>query len=225
MERLDEIAVANGLPIRTMMELAGERIIPVFDALDISKDSHVAVVCGKGNKGGDGIVAARYLLKRGHNVTLILVTDDIKPDPEYYLEELHDTGVHIIHFKEKPNETALIVNKADVIVDALIGYHLDGAPRDNFKTLIEEIKVSDAFVISYDVPSGVDATTGECFDPCVRADATLTLALPKKAFQTENGKDKSGKVFLGDIGIPASMYDKIEKGSRPNFPELGVIEL
>lgn len=103
-----------------------------------------------------------------------------------------------------------------MIVDALIGYHLDGPPRGKWRKLIDVMNSSQKKIISYDLPSGASAA-GKCLKSCVKANATLTLALPKKIFKTKQGKKISGKVFLADIGIPSFLYDKIKKNIRPDF--------
>ncbi len=80
-------------------------------------------------------------------------------------------------------------------------------------------------VITYDIPSGVDASTGECLEPCIKAYATLSLALPKHVFDTKNGQAKSGKVYIADIGISDFLYDQIKKNSRPDFMPKGIIKI
>jgi len=79
------------------------------------------------------------------------------------------------------------------------------------------MNVSKKKIIAYDIPSGLDSTTGKCYDPCIKAFATLTLALPKKAFTNNKARSHVGKLFLGDIGIPGFLYDRVKKGSRPYF--------
>ena len=84
MERVDELAVQNGLAIEQMMELAGAHILSIFEKLDIDKDQKTVIVCGKGNKGGDGLSAARHLINHGWDVSVVLVSEDIKPDPMHH---------------------------------------------------------------------------------------------------------------------------------------------
>ncbi|MBI4050310.1 MAG: hypothetical protein HY398_02575 [Candidatus Doudnabacteria bacterium] len=188
MERLDELAVKNGLSVLQMMELAGWHMVSLFELLKIPKKTKIVVVCGKGNKGGDGLSAARHLTNHGYRVSVM------------------------------PRE-------AGVIIDALIGYHLNGAPRGKFREAIEWINNCGKKVVAYDLPSGVDATTGKYFAPCIRAFATLTLALPKRAFLKKEARKKSGRVFLADIGIPEFLYDKIRNSSRPDFTQPGLLEI
>jgi len=213
MERLDKLAVANGLEIRQMMELAGWHMVSLFYKLQISQKEKVLVIVGKGNKGGDGLSAARHLANHGWKVKVLLLDKEITSDSQHHLDLLEKMRFSIELYSPGKNYT----KGSDVIVDSLIGYHLDGPPRGVFKEVIEAINTSQRGVVSYDLPSGVDATTGECFDPCVQAHATLSLAMPKKVFDTPEGKAKSGQIFVADIGIPAFLYDEIAQGSRPPF--------
>lgn len=216
MERLDQIAVEAGLEIRQMMELAGWHMLELLRLLKVEKRSRVVVVCGRGNKGGDGLAAARHLANYGYDVSVVLESTQLKPDPEHHLRLVQQMKIPVsIH--NSPAETSRLLRNADVIVDALIGYHLDGAPRGNFARLIELINSSPAKKIAYDVPSGLDATSGQCLGVCIQADATLTLALPKKAFSTPEGRRYSGKVYLADIGIPKFLYEKAGSLPRPDF--------
>jgi len=214
MERLDRYAVQHGLEIRQMMELAGWHMVSLFERLKIPKSSKVAVVCGRGNKGGDGLSAARHLTNNGWKVSVILLSKSIKPDPKHHLILLKNMKVEIVAYGLRASN---LISKADVLVDALIGYHLEGAPRGVYKKAIEEMNKSKAKIISYDIPSGVDATWGECFMPRIQAAATLSLAMPKKAFLKKDARKLAGRIIVADIGIPAFLYDKIKKGSRPLF--------
>jgi len=217
MEMLDRLAVENGLEIRQMMELAGWHMLSVFRRLKISKQARIAVVVGKGNKGGDGLSATRNLVNGGWNVKAILADKEITPDSEHQLSLLEKMGVSISFYTEDSERTKQAIRESDIIIDALIGYHLEGVPRGVFKELIEMMNESGKRIIAYDLPSGVNATTGECLEPCIQAFATLSLAMPKKVFETEQGRAASGKVFVADIGIPEFLYNQIAQGSRPDF--------
>ncbi|MBT4941658.1 MAG: NAD(P)H-hydrate epimerase [Candidatus Magasanikbacteria bacterium] len=216
MEKLDELAVEHGLEIRQMMELAGWHMVEVFNKLSIGLSDQIVIVVGKGNKGGDGLSAARHLVNHGYkNISIILVSKDIKPDSQHHLDLLVKMDMPIMVYSENQDLAKEKIDSADIIMDSLIGYHLQGEPRGDFAELIEIINNASGKVISYDLPSGVDATTGECQKVCIKADATLTLAMPKKIFNTNSGKESSGQVFALDIGVPEFLYNKIASGSRP----------
>jgi NAD(P)H-hydrate epimerase len=214
MEKLDILAVKNGLEIRQMMELAGFHMVEVFRQLKIKKSKKITIVCGTGNKGGDGLSAARHLHNYGYKkISVILVSSRIKDEPKHHLNLLKKIKIPIHIYTRKADE---LIKNSDILIDALIGYHLDGPPRGKFSELIEVMNKSKKRIISYDLPSGASAA-GKCLNPCIKAHATLTLALPKKIFRTKKGMKMSGKVFLADIGIPAFLYDKIKENSRPAF--------
>ena len=220
MERLDQVAVEAGLEIRQMMELAGWQMVRLFELLDIDADAVVTIVVGTGNKGGDGLAAARQLVNYGWEVQILLLDQRISVDAQHQLKIAQDMKIPVSQFK--PSQTDL--SDSDVILDSLIGYHLEGPPRGLFAEAIEVINKTKALVIAEDFPSGLEPTSGECLQPCIKADSTLALALPKKAFETSSGQQASGRILLADIGIPAWMYDQIKPGSRPSFSE-GLLEL
>lgn len=218
MSLLDKRAVMRGLAIRQMMELAGWHMLELFQELGFDQPQRVVVCAGKGNKGGDGLAAARHLANHGHTIFVALATSraELKPDPAHHLHLLDEMGIPIMQYEKDPDRVKREVAKADVVIDALIGYRLDGAPRGVFADLIKLLQRHPR-VVSYDIPSGLDASTGEAYEPCVSASATLTLALPKRAFQTKSGAEKSGTLYVADLGIPAEVYDTVKKGSRPDF--------
>ncbi|MCH7640820.1 NAD(P)H-hydrate epimerase [Patescibacteria group bacterium] len=216
-EKLDDLAVANGLEIRQMMELSGWHILNVFSELKISKTAKVVVACGKGNKGGDGLSATRHLINYGWKVEVVLMSKELAPNAQHQFNLLRKMKAATINYSDYREKSERAIKSSNVIIDALIGYHLKGAPRDNYAEVIRVINSASKKVIAYDIPTGIDATTGECFDPSIEATVTLTLALPKKAFKFEEAKNKSGQIFLADIGIPAFIYDQISPNSRPRF--------
>jgi len=216
MERLDKLAVENGLEIRQMMELAGWHMVSLFETLRISKLSSVVVMVGKGNKGGDGLSAARHLANHGWDVSVILLSETISADSRHHLGLLKKMRVPTMIYENNKSKARWVIEHSTVLIDALIGYHLDGPPRGLFKEVIELMNKSGKKIIAYDLPSGIDATTGECLHPCIQARATLSLALPKRAFKVKKSTVACGKIFLADIGIPNFLYDRIHGGSRPH---------
>lgn len=219
MEKLDKLAVKHGLEVRQMMELAGWHILSVFDRLKIPKRLKITVVCGKGNKSGDGLSAARHLINSGYNVGIVLLSKEISSDSAHHLRLLKKMSASVIFYPKEEPKAVRKINSSDILIDALIGYNLKGAPRGLFKEVIELMNQSKKRIIAYDIPSGIDSTTGKCYVPCIKAHATLTLALPKCAFKYREAKKTSGKIFLGDIGIPKFLYDKIKINSRPQFAQ------
>jgi NAD(P)H-hydrate epimerase len=224
MERLDGLAVNHGLSIRQMMELAGWRMRAVFRAFHIPRDARVCVVCGKGNKAGDGLAAARHLINYGQAVDVILLSREMSEDAAHQLRLLEEMRVPITLYNDDTARAQEQIDTSEILIDALIGYHLDGDPRGTFADVIRMMNESDAITIAYDIPSGLDATDGTRLNPCIVAEATLTLALVKNGLVHGDGPRVAGRIYLADIGIPAFLYDKIEAGSRPEFQK-GVVPI
>jgi NAD(P)H-hydrate epimerase len=195
MRATDKWAIeARGVPGLALMERAGEGLARVI--AERLPSGRLAVVCGKGNNGGDGLVAARLLRQTGREVDVLLVwsAEFLSEDARAQLERL-------------PGAPAAAwdparLDKAQGIVDALLGTGFSGAPRDPLDTVIEAINGSRAPVVAADVPSGVNATSGEVEGAAVRALATATFHRAKPGLWIHPGKDHAGKVTVLDIGIP-----------------------
>ena len=219
MQKLDDVAIKSGLEILQMMELAGWHMLTLFSQLMINNNSNVSIVCGKGNKGGDGLSTARHLVNHGYNVQVILVDNELNKNSQHQLNLLTHTNVSIINLPDTYDLT-----KSNVIIDALIGYNINRPPKDHYKRAIDSINQTNTQVISYDIPTGIDPSTGKIFDPSIKATTTLMLALPKFFLKT-NAAPTAGEVYLADIGIPEGMYDKVKVGSRIKFPPSGLLHL
>lgn len=217
LEKLDQLAVKNGLEIRQMMELAGFYILEVFRRLKITSKSKVTVVCGKGNKAGDGLCAARHLLNSGYKVTIVLLSPKISENSQHQLRLLQKMGAPIFLYSKEKTRIQKIINSSDILIDALIGYRLQGAPRGIFKEAIKMMNKSQKRIVAYDLPSGLDPTSGYCHKPCIKAWVTFSLALPKRGFKFKEAQKFCGKIFLGDIGVPKFLYEKIAPKSQPPF--------
>jgi NAD(P)H-hydrate epimerase len=156
---------------------------------------------GGGNNGGDGMVAARHLSNWGAVVNVIVGTakDKMKSVPLGQLQIIEKMGIPIL-------STGYDLRDFDLLVDGLIGYGLEGNPRDRIVTIIRDANESGRPILALDVPSGMNATTGETYDPCVKATATLTLALPKTGFLARGASLCMGDLYLADISIPRKVY-------------------
>ena len=223
MARLDKMAIDNGLEIRQMMELAGWSMISLFARLGIDDEASVCVVCGVGNKAGDGLSAVRHLHNYGYPVSVVLVGSPKSEDTKHHLSLIEQLPVQMHSLQDKVAQQ--MIENADVIVDAMIGYNLDGPPRPPFDRVVEVVNESQARVIAYDLPTGLDPTTGEVYESCINADETLALALPKTGFKTAGGASVAGDVYVADIGIPSVYYTTIRSGSRPGFEMDGLVKL
>jgi len=184
----------QGVPSLDLMERAGAGLARL--TADLAPEGAVAVVCGKGNNGGDGLVAARLLRDEGRDVRVLLTgaADDLRGDAAVNLQQLPGD----------PPESfaARALADAAVIVDALLGTGFAGEPREPIKGAIEAINATDAVVVAADVPSGVDASTGVVAGVAVRAGATATFHAAKPGLWITPGKTHAGEVRVIEIGIP-----------------------
>ncbi len=189
-----------------MMENAGRELAHLARSRFLEGDPRgrkVLVLAGTGGNGGGGLACARRLDNWGADVTVWL------PAPSSQLAETPRHQLTILERMEVPIEIAddeSDLPSADLIVDALIGYSLSGAPRGASAGLIRAANAHAAPVLALDVPSGVDTATGAAYDPAILAEATLTLALPKQGLQHDAAKKQVGELYLADISIPPGLY-------------------
>lgn len=194
---LDEWAISQrGIAGVQLMERAGEGLAELVLRHDTR--GRVAVVCGKGNNGGDGLVCARRLREHGLEVDVLLLGDpaDLRGDARTNYDRL--PGPDPVQFGSGA------LSGARVVVDAILGTGFSGVPREPAATAIEAINDHRpaVTVIACDVPSGVDASTGEVSGQAVRADATATFHAAKPGLWVSPGKGHAGEVTVLDIGIP-----------------------
>lgn len=203
MREIDRIAMEETGPnLYQMMENAGRNLASLSLELlgDQWKKAKILVLAGNGGNGGGGICAARHLANRNVNVTLCLShPEKLVEIPKFQYKIYKNTAGREIQLNELNHE------KFDFIIDALIGYSLKGAPSGVVSELIRWANQSKTPIFSLDIPSGVDSTTGETPGAFVRADWTMTLALPK----TGLGIERFQELYLADIGIPKRAYDRI----------------
>lgn len=208
MRQIDRLAEDEfHLSLLQMMENAGRALARLsrqrFLGGDLL-DKRVLVLVGSGGNGGGGMAAARRLHTWGGSPSIFLATPagKLTPVPALQLAALRKLGVPIIG-------TAARLPPSDLIIDALLGYSLQGPPREPFAGLIRLANHSGAPILSLDLPSGLDPDSGQPYDPCIAAQATLTLALPKHGLFSEQGKKIRGELWLADISIPAELYARM----------------
>jgi hydroxyethylthiazole kinase-like uncharacterized protein yjeF len=195
MRETDRWAIEQmGIPARELMERAGEGLARVTTA--VAPQGRVAIVCGKGNNGGDGLVTARLLRAAGREVDVLLLwpREQLSTDAAEQLDAL--TGAPPEPFDARR------LDGAAVVVDAMLGTGFAGAPRDPVARAIEAINAVGVHVVAADVPSGVNASTGAVEGAAVRASATATFHRAKPGLWISPGKRHAGVVHVLDIGIP-----------------------
>jgi ADP-dependent NAD(P)H-hydrate dehydratase / NAD(P)H-hydrate epimerase len=184
----------HGVPSLDLMERAGAGLARVTAAA--ARAGPVRVVIGKGNNGGDGLVAARLLRGEGREVDVLAVVapGELRGDPKVNLDRLH--GAPPEPFAPERLEGS------GAVVDALLGTGFEGSPREPLRSAIAAINSQDSPVVACDVPSGVNASNGEVEGDAVRAAASATFHGSKVGLHLEPGKSHAGRVEVVEIGIP-----------------------
>jgi len=187
----------RGVPSLELMEAAGLALAEA--ALELAGAGPARVVCGKGNNGGDGLVAARHLIRMGLPAEVLLLS----PASELSADAAASRGRFEGELRElQAAELPGALAGSGVIVDAILGTGFSGAPREPAAAAIEAINSAEAPVIAADVPSGVDASSGEVSGAAVEASATVTFHAAKLGHWVAPGKGRRGELTVAAVGIP-----------------------
>jgi NAD(P)H-hydrate epimerase len=202
MREVDRIAMQETGPnLFQMMENAGRNLAEVaLESLGEDwQQVRVIVLAGTGGNGGGGITAARHLANRGVRVELCMAMPNKLSEVAAWQRKIfQSTPGKEVEFR------SLESKEVGLILDALIGYGLESAPQGIFAELIRWANSAGTPIISLDVPSGMDSTTGQTPGACIQSTWTMTLALPKLGLTRA-----AGKIVLADIGIPEDTYRRI----------------
>jgi hydroxyethylthiazole kinase-like uncharacterized protein yjeF len=211
----DRRAQALGISEERLMEHAGTAVAAAVRALAVDTGrwgtGPIVILCGPGNNGGDGYVAARRLALAGGQVVVAVVATEARPRgaaaSRNWDRIARDTGIAKVH-APVARDVAVFgqgIERAAVIVDALLGTGVRGPLRDPIRTaveLIERARAGGIPVVAIDTPTAIDLSSGEPSDPAVRADLTVTFHRPKTGLATRRGAAHAGKVLVAPIGIP-----------------------
>jgi ADP-dependent NAD(P)H-hydrate dehydratase / NAD(P)H-hydrate epimerase len=208
---IDEI----GVPSIVLMENAGRQVVAAiemhFADLELER---VAVLCGRGNNGGDGFVVARTLHQRGVEAPVFVIgeIDGIKGDARTNLEILGQLGMSVVeitdeqawelHFSE--------ISRCDLIVDAIFGTGLRKPISGMLETIVADVNGSSVPVVAVDLPTGLSADTHEVRGDCINATLTVTLAAPKLPLALPPAERRAGDLVIADIGIPAEVIEGLD---------------
>lgn len=204
-----------GIPSIVLMENAGRQVVAALESLYADLlDRAIAIVCGRGNNGGDGFVVARTLHQRGADVSVFVLgrVAEVRGDARINMEILGRLGVTVVevadqqtwelHFSE--------VAQSDLIVDAIFGTGLSGTLSGMIETVVADLNASGIPIVAIDLPSGMSADTADLRGEAIEAAVTVTLAAPKLPLVLPPAEKKAGEVVIADIGIPSEVIDAVE---------------
>jgi|YelNatPaOPRAMG01_1025707.scaffolds.fasta_scaffold00158_40 NAD(P)H-hydrate epimerase len=214
MRELDRRTIEEvGVPSLVLMENAGRSTYQILRREFPDLSGPVAVLAGRGNNGGDGLVVARYLANQGFPVTVFLLAarDQVQGDALVNLKILDRIGVAVEEVLKEDQLTAVShrLSRAGLIVDALLGTGLNSPVRGLYAQVIARVNQVRTPVLAVDIPSGLSADTGEPLGAAVEADVTVTYGFPKIGQIVPPGRDYVGRLWQVDISIPPALVQGI----------------
>lgn len=207
MQTLDRRTIQEAkVPSITLMERAGTGAMThLIEACGSPKGKKVVILCGKGNNGGDGLVIARLMAKKGAKLKVVVVAPlkELSPDAKIMYRRLSKV-IKPSLIAVNPSEESLhaLTQDADILVDALLGTGITSLVRPPYSFAIDAMNASQAFTVAIDIPSGLDSNTGAILGVAVQADLTVTFGCPKLGLYLDSAIDKVGNIQVIDIGIP-----------------------
>ena len=207
MRELDRRAIAEwGIEALELMEQAGRAVARAV--VELVEPGVAVVLCGKGNNGGDGFVAARILAENGFTVRVIPVlgSSDLSPEARYAWERLGSTAC-VVEPLTSPEALSELLENADVVVDAILGTGARAALREPLDWVVALVNASGVPVVAADIPTGFDATTGEVPVAAMRCAVTVALGLPKIGMVTVNGVRFCGQIRVEPLGFPRELLE------------------
>jgi NAD(P)H-hydrate epimerase len=219
-----------GIPSLVLMENAGRQTVAAIEAMhDDLQERRVAVICGRGNNGGDGFVVARTLLQRGVDAFVFLIgrVADVRGDARTNLEILGRLGLTVVEIADSQDwELHLTeVTSCTLIVDAIFGTGLSAPVSGLVESVIADINASGIPVVAVDLPSGLSADTPEPIGNSIQAGLTVTLGAPKLPLVLPPGEMRCGDIVIADIGIPDDVLDAVEGPRVELLTRAGMREL
>jgi NAD(P)H-hydrate epimerase len=225
MREVDRLMVEEiRIELLQMMENAG-RCLAQHVRSELGGDvrrRRVAVLAGRGGNGGGGLAAARRLAIWGADVTVLLgqEAEAVQGVPGHQLAILQRIGVPI---KGPGQTTSADLESAEHLVDALIGYSLQGVPGGAVAGLIVTANASGRSITALDIPSGLPGDSGIALEPTIRAATTLTLALPKVGLLRPEAAPYVGRLYLADISVPPVVYSRLGLSIENVFGESDIV--
>ncbi|KAH0786651.1 NAD(P)H-hydrate epimerase [Histomonas meleagridis] len=202
------------IPSKVLMLNAGKSVAE-FILDNYSKSKKIGIAVGYGNNGGDGFVSALYLNKYEKDVKIVSLGNKLtfSPDANLYLSKCQEENINITFPSGKEIQQNTYFKDCDLIVDALLGTGFQGEMRKPIASLIKSIP-HDVPIVSVDIPSGLNGTTGKADKNCIVANQTITFARPKIGMK--NNEKYTGKLIVTEIGIPPICFDDNEWNKLTN---------
>jgi hydroxyethylthiazole kinase-like uncharacterized protein yjeF len=216
MREADRVTIEEiGIPSLVLMECAGRQVVSAiqqsFDDLPFLR---VAILCGTGNNGGDGLVVARTLLQAGYEASVFLIgtVAEVRGDARVNLEILGRLGQTVVEVTNEQDWDLHFSDIAtcDLVVDAMFGTGLSRPLSGLFETIVKDLNGSVLPVVAVDVPTGLSADTSDIIGEAVEAELTVTFAAPKTPHMLPPGETLCGEVVIADIGIPHEVVDGLD---------------
>src|SRR5918911_1380849 len=204
-----------GIPSLVLMENAGRQAVAAMEAMfsDLL-ERQIAVLCGRGNNGGDGFVVARTLLQRGADVSVFLLgrVADVRGDARINLEILGRLGLTVVEVADSQAWELHVSEVTDctLIVDAIFGTGLNAPVSGLIESVVADVNASGIPVVAIDLPSGLSADSAEPIGPSIEACLTVTLGAPKLPLVLPPGETHAGDIVIADIGIPNEVFDALD---------------
>src|SRR3954469_11107307 len=207
-----------GIPSLVLMENAGRQGGAAIEAVHGELlEGTVAVLCGRGNNGGDGLVVARTLLQRGVDVSVVLIgrVADVRGDARVNLEILGRLGLTIVEISDSQAWELHFTEVSDcaLIIDAIFGTGLNAPLSGLMETVVADVNGSGVPVVAIDLPSGLSADSHELIGDSIEAGMTITLGAPKLPLVLPPAETRAGDTVIAHIGIPVEVIDQLE-GAR-----------
>ncbi len=209
-KELEQSAVAAGISYFQLMENAGAAAaLFMQENLHLGQQHRVAILCGKGNNGGDGFVMARYSSLLGASVDVVLTEGFPVTEPARAMfEKIQDTPICILNDMESAENVLAALKKADFVVDAIYGTGFHGRIKEPLLPLMKAVGESNAVVVSVDMPSGANCDTGAVEGECIKADFTVAFSTLKAGHVLAPARSFCGEVSVLPIGISAELIRK-----------------
>jgi hydroxyethylthiazole kinase-like uncharacterized protein yjeF len=204
-----------GIPSLVLMENAGRQVVAAIEAAyEPQLNGRIAVLCGRGNNGGDGFVVARTLMQRGVDCAVFVIgaVAEVRGDARVNLDILGRLGVTVVEINDEQTWELHFseISQCSLIVDAMFGTGLKQALGGMLETVVADVNASGIPIVAIDLPSGLSADTPHLIGDCIDATMTVTLASPKLPLILPPGEAHAGDVVIADIGVPTEVIDGLD---------------